>query len=332
MQETITIGTASAQPGQTVYGTLQVARICDASAVNIPVVVVNGKRSGKRIWIQSGVHGNEYVGARAIHSLLAELNAADLVGSLVLVPVANILAFRAASRSAEQDGLDMNRVWPGNDLMGAKSLSAHTEITVHYLYQALRKFADIVIDCHSGGWANIMANWVAYLDIGDEASQLCDRLARATGFDVIWRRRRDAFIEKVAGSVSGLLAEQGIPCVVLESGGEGRVDTEPLSSMTNALRNILREMGVLPGEPDVPKPAKYVAHGNWLRAKEGGMFRRAVQLLQEVSKGELIGTITDLHGDRIEEIIAPTDGIVIGIRTLAIVNSGEYVGNVAVAS
>ncbi len=328
-EEKIIIGSASASSGERTHALLQVARLCDGSPVEVPVIVVNGESPGKCIWIQSGVHGNEYVGSMAIHNILSELESSQISGSLIMVPMTNVLAFRAATRSAEQDGLDMNRVWPGNDFSNAKNLSAHTEIVVHHLFQAMRRYADVVIDCHSGGWANKMANWIAYLDSEDEASEICSQLADAAGFDVIWRRQRDSFIRKVKGSVSDTLALQGVPCIVVESGGEGRVDSEPLLATTNALKNMLKAAGVLAGEPDITKRPKYVVRGNWLRAKEGGMFCRAAELLQAVSEGDLIGTVTDLHGDTIEEITSSADGIVIGIRTLAIVNSGEYVGNVA---
>ena len=328
-QDSVEIGTAIARPGELARGVLRVGLLFDSSTVDIPVVVINGARPGTNVWIQSGLHGNEYVGARAIHQLLSEINPAQVVGGLVVVPMGNILAFRSARRSAEQDGLDMNRVWPGSDVDDARSLSAHTEIAVNHLYQPMRQFADIVIDCHSGGWANKMANWIAYLDTGDEASRTAGQLAEASGLDVIWRRERDSFIKKVAGSLSDLLASEGIPCVVIEVGGEGRVDPEPLAAMTNALRNILGSTGVLRGMSTAKSQARHVAHGKWMRAKEGGMFRRSVELLQEVHEGDTVGLITDLHGDLLETISAPIEGIVIGIRTLAVVNSGEYIGNIA---
>jgi len=223
----------------------------------------------------------------------------------------------------------MNRVWPGNDLAHARSLSAHTEIVVDHLYRAMRPHADVVIDCHSGGWANLMANWAAYLDLGDAASEVCGRVSRAAGFDAIWRRRRDELEKKASGSVSDILAGQGVPCVVLEAGGEGRADEAAVQSLTHALNNILKALGVLPGSPEIAKPPVYVSRGNWIRASQGGMFRQAVGLLQRVSKGDRLGTVTDLFGNGIEEIVSPAAGIVIGIRTLAVVNSGEYIGNVA---
>jgi predicted deacylase len=325
----IRIGTAEAKPGTRADGVLRVARLNDASFVEIPVIVMHGAQSGRHIWIQSGVHGNEYVGAAAMHTLISELDPATLAGAIVFIPVANIVAYRAVMRSAPQDGLDMNRVWPGNDLANARSLSAHTEVVVRCLFEAITYFADVVIDCHAGGWPNRMGNWVAYVDTGDLTAVEARRLAHATGFDIIWHRSAEFAAARVGGSLSGLLATHGKPNLVLEAGGEGRVDGAPVDRMTIALRNILRLSGVLTGDPEGMTLPRSVVRGNWLRATEGGMLRLAASLLQEVRQGELICTITDLFGEVVEEVRAPVSGVLIGMRTLAMINSGEFIANVA---
>lgn len=325
----ITVGTAQALLGERSDGVIQVARLFDGSAVTIPVIVIRGSKPGRCIWIQSGVHGNEYVGTAAIHQLLPALRPERMAGSAVLVPMANILAFRAGTRTASQDGLDMNRVWPGKSLVSARSLNAHTEVVVHHLHEALTQVADVVVDCHTGGWPNRMASWVAYVDRKDEAAAESNQLAEATGFDVIWHRSPAFASRNVAGSLSELLSQRGIPSLVLEAGGEGRPDPESVAMMTQGLRNILKASGILPGEPKISRPALSVVRGHWLRASEGGMVRLSASLLDEVHAGTLIGTITDLYGEQLEEILSPVPGVIIGLRTLAVVNSGDYIGNVA---
>lgn len=324
------VGTAEAAPGHRADGVLRVARLADASWVEIPVCILHGKRPGIRMWAQSGVHGNEYVGMAAMHRLRHEIDPAEMTGSIVLMPMVNILAYRSMARSAPQDGLDMNRIWPGADLGRAWHIYAHSELVVHAIWQEMRANADIVVDCHAGGWQNLMASWAAF--IRDPERDVCresERLALVTGVDIVWSRAASFVAERTPGSLLGHLMRENIPSVVIEAGGEGRAAPEAADVMHRALLNIARASGILPGEPEVPRPPGRVNSGHWVRAAEGGMWRLATKLMAEVDQGETLGVITDLHGTAVQKVHAPASGIVIGLRTLAVVNSGEYLANVA---
>lgn len=326
----LTVGTAVARRGERSDGALVVARLADASPVAIPVAVLHGARPGPCLWVQSGVHGNEFVGMGAMHRLLRRLDPRDMAGSAVFVPTANIMAYRILARSALQDGVDMNRIWPGAPVGTARHVSAHTEIVAHQLFQYIDTVADAVLDCHTGGWPNIMAPWAAYVQQnGNPIARDAERLAMSTGLEVVWRRKESFMRDKVQGSIMTLLTDRGKPVVVLESGGEGRIDPDTLAYMERAVENCLKVLGITPGLPEVPRQPRLVVEGHWLRASEGGMWRRRAELLTEVRHGELIGEITDLIGKVLEQVRAPADGIIIGIRTLAICNSGEYLGNVS---
>lgn len=324
------VGTAGAAPGRRADGVLRVARLVDASWVEIPVCVFHGARPGKRLWIQNGVHGNEYVGMVAMHRLRQRLVPEQMAGSIVLLPMVNIMAYRVMARSAPQDGLDMNRIWPGAGLDRAWHVYAHSELVVHAVWQEMRANADVVVDCHAGGWQNVMAPCVAFID--DPDSAVCresERLALATGLDVVWSRPLSFIAERTPGSLLGLLTQEGVPSVVLEAGGEGRATAQSVDTMERALLNVAKLCGILPGEPEVPQMLRRVNKGHWVRAAEGGMWRLSVRLMTEVRQGEALGVITDLQGSALQEVAAPAPGILIGLRTLAVVNSGEYLANVA---
>jgi predicted deacylase len=325
----IRVGTASAASGTRADGVIHGGRLVDSSPVDIPVAVFNGARPGRKVWIHGAIHGDEYVGTRAIQQLIARLDPSEMSGALVAIPVANISAFRAGTRAAPQDGLDMNRVWPGAELDKARALNPHSEVIVHRMFEAMTTIGiDAVIDCHTGGSWCLMANWAAYADYGDAAVE-AGRLAEAAAFDVIWGRKREFIASNVSGSAGDVLSSRGIPYVVLEAGGLTIADRAPVAATVRGLENILKATKVITGEPDVPMPARRVTKGHWMRAREGGLFERRVDLLQAVEKGSVIGVVYDVLGHQLDELRAPATGIVIGLRYAATVASGDYVGNVS---
>src|SRR5215831_18467008 len=91
-QQAFSVGTASSAPGQKATGYLEVPAGVDA-ATNIPVVVVNGAKPGKVLALVSGAHGTEYVSIIAIEKLIAQLDAVQLTGTVILVPLVNIQSF-----------------------------------------------------------------------------------------------------------------------------------------------------------------------------------------------------------------------------------------------
>src|SRR5258708_15804606 len=91
-QSRFTVGTASAAPGQKATGYLEVPAGVDA-ATSIPVVVVNGAKSGKILALVSGAHGTEYTSIIAIETLISALDPEQVTGIVILVPLINIQSF-----------------------------------------------------------------------------------------------------------------------------------------------------------------------------------------------------------------------------------------------
>jgi hypothetical protein len=329
-RDLITIGTATASPGHRSYGQLKVAELHDSSPVEIPVAIVNGREEGPVLWIQNAVHGDEYVGLGAIQRLLKELNPETLRGTVIAIPVVNILAYRARQRSAPQDGVDMNRIWPGKPLSKAMQLQAHTEIVVDRLFGHIRDYADYIVDCHDGSTIASMAPYVAYFSGAPDWERASRELAIASGMTIVWRTESGFVAEKFPGSLKVEMVKLNTPGVTLEMGGQGRLDEVDVARMHLALRNMLFHLKMVDGNVTIPEEQIFVSKGNWLRPSVGGVFWPNVKPLQRVKAGELFATVTDLFGQVKERLLAPADGVIIGIRTAATTASGEYAGNVGV--
>ena len=67
---TITIGTATAQPGQIVTGTFDGVALPTGGVDTLPIIIAQGDPAGPIFWITGSIHGNELSGLSAIHKLL----------------------------------------------------------------------------------------------------------------------------------------------------------------------------------------------------------------------------------------------------------------------
>ena len=107
------VGTATAASGQKANGYIEVPAGVDA-VTNIPVVVVNGAKAGPVLALVTGAHGTEYVSIIAVEKLIRELDPAEISGTVILVPLVNVLSFEQKVPHVNPlDNKSMNRFYPG---------------------------------------------------------------------------------------------------------------------------------------------------------------------------------------------------------------------------
>ena len=91
-QNSFTVGTATAGPGQKATGTLDIPAGVDA-ATSIPVVVVRGSKPGPVLALVSGAHGTEYASIIALEKVIQTLDPAQVSGTVIILPLVNIASF-----------------------------------------------------------------------------------------------------------------------------------------------------------------------------------------------------------------------------------------------
>jgi len=79
--------------------------------------------------------------------------------------------------------------------------------------------------------------------------------------------------------------------------------------------NILRTVGILAGAPADVAPPTLLTRFDWLRSEHDGIFHCAVKVNDQVKAGQVLGEMVDLLGDRLAEITAPADGVVLFLVT-----------------
>jgi predicted deacylase len=196
--------------------------------------VIGGRGAGPTIGISAAVHGDEVVGTQILMAVMRRLEDSDLKGRLLLLPVANPYSFEARSRHNPIDGLNLNRVFPG------EAGGWFSEQLAHTIVQEFLGGVEVLIDLHAGG----ARPTVDYVYIFND-----EKLSRSLGSKLLYRPDSISPGTMYGGTLSGVAIERGIPTVTLELGG-GAIDQSPyVARGAEALTNALRALGTLPGEP-----------------------------------------------------------------------------------
>ena len=312
----VTVGTATAAPGEIAYGVIPVTTLAGGTPVEIPVAVVNGTKPGKVIWVDGAFHGDEPEGPLCCQHLLREVDPQQLAGTLVLVPVVNLAAFQAASRGNPLDTFshDANRIYPGrpNGYLTERVTWAHAEW--------MKKVADLEISIHSGGAHSYLAPSM-FVDERPESVEL--GTAMGPGWGCIMSSPNPK------GNPMAVMAEIGKVGITVEHGG--RSHTGPASFakvgrvLADAILNVLRHYRMLPGEAQYD-PNRTKGSQEPLLAPASGIYlpEPDIQFLTMMPKGTRIARIVDIFGRELAELKAPADGMIFGLRALPNVTTGDW--------
>ncbi|MGN7300131.1 succinylglutamate desuccinylase/aspartoacylase family protein [Ferdinandcohnia sp. SAFN-114] len=293
----VRVGEVEGVKGTVQKGFFKVGSYSDASPISLPVMIATGKQEGPTTWLQAAVHGEEYGGSASIIQLVNSLNLETLKGTVVALPVVNIPSYRAKSRTSSLDGENLNRIFPGSPN------GTYSHQLAHVLVEEISKTADYFIDLHSGGIGAEVPFYAIYVDDQSEAAKESKRLCKHIGVEVIWKIKGEAGL---LGAVVAQIVNKGIPSLTVEVGG-GNVTEQHIQEYTSSMENVMKAIGMLEGDTPVLDQYTVIEDGNFLFNKEGGLFIPACKVGDVLNEGDLIGQITNLFGDVVENVVNPTD-------------------------
>ncbi len=306
MTELIQIGSAKALPGQRGFGEILIAHRSDGSSVYIPIILIRGQADGPVVCLSGGIHGNEYASIEAATRLARELEPDALKGTLVVAPIVNQPSFDDADFVSHFDHVNLNRAFPGSPTGRLTDRIADA-----FLNQVVSR-CDALIDLHAAGFSRIAPLVIAQ---GDYLDQVKD-LALATGFDLIWLGGPWKGAARIAALDAGLAA------ITIEAGGGMICDPDDVKEHTQAVRSVLRHLGMLEGSPRRAHACRVVTGGT-LHSASGGFFRPLCRLGMDVVEDQVLAEITDPHGKLLDEIRSPGPGIALMIREVPAVRPGD---------
>ena len=316
--ESFQIGPLEVAPGQRLNGEIPFAKRPDGGTLTIPVIIIHGAKPGPVLCLNSGTHGDEPEGTLAIIDIAEEIDAQNLSGTLVGIPVLNILAFLAKSsldvsgiRETPIDWKNLARVFPG------RADGTVTERLAHTIVTKIIPRMDAVIDFHSGGTRGTSHFITGFVGAEGEIGKKSLELAQLFPLQTLWR------VSPWAKFASSCI-EQGVPVAVMETSGQGRAEGEDVEALKTGIRNVMRHLGLIDGTiKGIPQDRKCIDTETYIYVKEGGLLRPTVKTGESVQEGQLIGTICDVYGEVNQRLSSPLDGIVTGVRTKPVVWPGE---------
>lgn len=299
--------------GETRDLALEIARNASGRSISLPFRVRRGQAPGPTVFVVGAVHGDELNGTGIVRSLMLDAPFALRRGTLVLVPVANIFGFERRSRYLP-DRRDLNRSFPG---VADGSLASRM---AHALFTEIILKCDAGIDLHTAA-----AGRTNYPNIrADTADPWTARLAASFGSPLI-----------VAGGGPGGSLRQaavaaGVPTIVLEAGEVSKVEPRVVEYGVQGVVNVLAHLGMVEAATAAPPFRAEIRRTAWVRAAQGGFLRFHVAPGDLVEAGQPIATNADLLGNEHGVLLAPDDGVVLGMTTLPVVLPGEPVCHIAI--
>lgn len=303
------------------FGTLGVPRSSNQwSRLVVPIVsVANG--AGPTVTVIGGVHGDEPEGQVAALNLARELQPEQVTGRVIVIPCASPEASRAYTR-IWPSGINFNRSFPGDPL------GTEDEQLADFLSTELFPRSDVVVDIHSGGVGGLHLPWAEMHWVDDPVQ----RRAMVEGM-IAWNTDWCCVYMDIGGTglLVGEAENQGKVVVSTELGGGGHVTAATHRVSQDGLANVLRHLGVIPGEVvtrDTPAViGRATEVDNYLLAPESGLWETFVDLGDRVTAGQPMGQIHFLERPEREPVVveALTDGIVLTVRAIATTQQGDNV-------
>lgn len=310
-----TWGDSEIAAGQRKRLRIDIGKSFGGASITLPLMVWRGEEDGPVVGITAAVHGDEINGTGAIRRLIQEKPFKLQRGTLILVPVINIMGFERHSRYMP-DRRDLNRCFPGSS---HGSLSARLARVV---FDQIIKRCDSVIDLHTAAvrrtnFPNVRA---------DCSNPKCVELAKAFGCEVIVDNSGPH------GSLRKEAVEHGVPCIVVEAGEVWKAEPSVQDLTLRGISNVLAKLGMTGEEGEQPPHQITVKETHWIRSEHGGFLQFHVAPGDTVSAGQALATNTSLLGRENEVIRSTQQGIVLGMTTMPAVAAGDPVAHIAVPS
>ncbi|HEY2568537.1 MAG TPA: succinylglutamate desuccinylase/aspartoacylase family protein [Candidatus Udaeobacter sp.] len=296
-----------------------------------PVISITGAKPGPVLFVNAGVHGGEYPPIEAAIRISKTVDPKNIAGTLILMPVMNLPAFRSRTPFVcPIDNVNPNRVFPGDPT------GSYSEQMTHALINEFVVHADAYIDLHGGDIPEALVPFViCRSEAGLTDSKARDVAARskemALAFELPYVLTVSKPVQPGKGNRAGAgglssyaaAAEKGVPSILAEAGGVGQMQEEAVQLLVNGVLKVMRHLGMIDQGKSRAEPhsKSKTAHSavattvltkfEWLYTKHQGMWYPKVAAGDLVRKGQEIGTVRDLFGDILEEIVSPVNGVIL---------------------
>ncbi|MHA6646188.1 succinylglutamate desuccinylase/aspartoacylase family protein [Mesorhizobium sp. A623] len=266
---------------------------------------IKGSAPGPRLCVMSGVHVNEVSCIEAAFRLRSFFRENDFRGTVSIMPLANPPAWPERSEYiCPIDDKNINFTFPG------RPDGTFSEALCDALLNEWARDAACLIDLHGGDMCEEVAQFTVAPTIGDRSFDDFN-LALAQAFDpeIIVTLPPSNLVEP-GRSCSGR-ARQKQHAAFSEAGAHGVVDENSVSFHVNGVLRVAKLLDMIDEAPPASRRAFVADEYHWVPAGADGWFRPMVHPGDEVASGQVIGTIDDFGGRRLNDVRSPADGRVL---------------------
>ncbi|CAH1690063.1 conserved hypothetical protein [Hyphomicrobiales bacterium] len=268
-----------------------------------PIMVANGEKPGPRLFIQCLVHGPEVVGPISAARFIKGLDLSRLSGTIIALLVANPFGFRARNRFTPEDGMNLNRVFPGSP-----SGTVSEQLAYNLLNMADTN-GDVLLDLHSGGDLSTTPFYAIHHKDDTPESRESARLVAATGSRFQWASN-EAWMK--GSAITNYTVQRKKPALIVESGGGSRVTEDDFANFARALTGVTTALGMLPGTVDDAQDIRRGGNAIHIKCTRGGFWHPAVMPGDDLKAGQLMGRLINMFGDLVEEVVCPIQSAWVG--------------------
>ncbi len=291
--------------GETTYG----------SKLEAPVYVIHGKHPGPTLCLTAAIHGDELNGVEIIRKLVSDLSPKKLYGTVIGVPIVNLLGFTRGTRYLP-DRRDLNRYFPGNPNGSSASRIAFS------FFENIVRHCDLLIDLHTGSLTRTnMPQVRANLQI-PEVLELTTKF----GSTAVLHSR------KLRGNLRSAATNYGIPAVALELGEPGSLQQahveegiEIIETVMSGL-NMTRRLWTVGGS----QPVFYSSR--WVRVNTGGLLISEVEVGERIWAGAVLGSMVNPITNESFEVTSPYSGRVLGMALNQFMLPGYAAFNIGIVA
>ena len=289
---------------------LAISESYSGMTIQVPLRIYRSMKEGPIVFVTAALHGDEINGTGAVRQLIHDPELKLTRGTLILVPVLNLLAFDRHSRYLP-DRRDLNRSFPGSANGSLASRMARK------IFDEIVLRCDFGIDLHTAS-----VRRTNYPNVrGDLSNPDVRKVAEAFGAEIIINSKGPK------GSLRREACAADCPTIIMEGGEVWKVEPSIVESAVRGVKNVLRTLEMLDGELESPDYQVVIERSKWIRANHGGFLQFHVQPGEIIEKNQPIATNTTLLGHERHTLVAPFNAVVVGMTTLPSVSPGEPICN-----
>ncbi len=276
---------------------------------HVPLSIIKGKYDGPVFTMVAGVHGFEYPPIVAIQKLMTEINTDTLMGTLIIIPVANVGSFYSRTPFINPlDKTNLNNAFPG------KSDGTVTQKIAHFMTKQIIPLTDVFLDIHGGDASEDLLPFICYYNNKKhpEKTRMARLLSEKSGFEYVVSYPYTLKDHAPAKYAFKQACQDGKIALSIESGKLGNVQEIEINLIKNAVYNMLSQLRMYTHiNQKIGGNIQQLNRQAYIDADAKGIFYSDFKAGDKVEKGAIVGYITDEFGKIISSFNAPVSGVIL---------------------